>query len=143
MAELVQKLDVVGFRYRNLLFLFFIVSFPFSAAGISHVRGGFILPIYIYVLNLAAVTVTNFVLNRYIFYQKPWLGVEEKAPEKKFIYISSMYSAIAMGIQFLVMLVIGLVFPDMESWVGYSCLLMPFLLIGAKRLANKTRPVGH
>jgi hypothetical protein len=94
-------------------------------------------------LNLAAVTVTNFVLNRYIFYQRPWLGVEEKTPEKKFIYISSQYTAIAMGIQFLVMLVIGLAFPGMESWVGYSCLVMPVLLIGAKRLAKKYQPVGH
>jgi len=140
--RLLKKYDQ-GLINRNLLFLFFIVSFPFSAAGISHVRGGFILPIYIYVLNLAAVTVTNFVLNRYIFYQKPWLGVEEKTPEKKFIYISSQYTAIAMGIQFLVMLVIGLAFPGMESWVGYSCLLMPVLLIGAKRLAKKYQPVGH
>jgi len=140
--RLLRKYDQ-GLINRNLLFLFFIVSFPFSAAGISHVRGGFILPIYIYVFNLAAVTVTNFLLTRYIFYIKPWLSVEEGAAEKKFHYRSSLYTTIAMGLQFLVMLVIGLAFPGMESWVGYSCLLMPVLLIGAKRLAKKYQPVEH
>ena len=140
--RLVRKYDQ-GLINRNLLFLFFIVSFPFSAAGIGHVRGGFILPIYIYVLNLAAVTVTNFLLTRYIFYVKPWLSVEEGAAEKKFHYINSLYTTIGMATQFVIMVIIGLAFPTMESWVGYSCLLMPVLLIGAKRLAKKYRPVEH
>ena len=35
----------------------------------------------------------------------------------------------------------GVVFPDQESWVGYSCLLMPVLLIGAKGQAKRYRPV--
>ena len=140
--RLVRKYDQ-GLINRNLLFLFFIVSFPFSAAGISHMRGGFILPVYIYVLNLTAVTVTNSLLTRYIFYAKPWLSVEEGAAEKKFHYMSSLYTTIAMGIQFVIMVLIGVVFPDQESWVGYSCVLMPVLLIGAKRLAKKYQPVEH
>ena len=94
-------------------------------------------------MNLTAVTVTNFLLTRYIFYVKPWLSVEEGAAEKKFHYRSSLYTTVAMAIQFGIMVIIGLVFPDMESWVGYSCLLMPVLLIGAKRLAGKYQPVEH
>ena len=133
-----------GLINRNLLFLFFIVTFPFAAAGIAgHVRSGFIIPIYIYIINLAAVSIMHFNLCYYIFRKKPWLTSEGETAEKKYAYFSSRYIAAAMGIMIIVIIAAGLIFPDKENYVGYSCILVAPLLGVAKRMAKKYEPVGH
>jgi uncharacterized membrane protein len=141
--RLLRKYDQ-GLISRNLLFLFFIVTFPFSAAGIAgHVRGGFTVPIYIYIMNLAGVSITQFILSRYILHQKPWLAAEGEASEKKFVYMSSMYIAVAFGTMAVVLVAVGLIFPGRDMYIGYSCILMAPLLGMAKRMAKKYGPVEH
>ena len=133
-----------GLINRNLLFLFFIVTFPFAAAGIAgHVQSGFIIPIYVYIINLAAVSITHFNLCYYIIRKKPWLTGEGETAEKKFAYFSSLYIAAAMGIMIIVVITAGLIFPYRESYVGDSCILVAPLLGIAKRMARKYRPVEH
>ena len=141
--RLLKKYDQ-GLINRNLLFLFFIVTFPFSAAGIAgHVRGGFTLPIYIYIINLACVGIAHFILCHYILRKKPWLTGEGEVAEKKFAYFSSQYIAIAMGVMTVVIVAVGLIFPDRDIYIGYSCILMAPLLGVAKRLAKKHQPVDR
>jgi uncharacterized membrane protein len=138
--RLLRKYDQ-GLINRNLLFLFFIVTFPFSAAGIAgHVRGGFTLPIYIYIINLACVGITHFILCHYILHKKPWLTGEGEVAEKKYAYFSSQYIAIAMGIMTVVIVAVGLIFPGHDTYIGYSCILMAPLLGAAKRMAKKYKP---
>lgn len=141
--RLLKKYDQ-GLINRNLLFLFFIVTFPFSAAGIAgHVRGGFVLPVYIYIINLACVGITHFILCHYILRKKPWLTGEGENAEKKYAYFSSKYIAIAMGLMTVVIVAVGLIFPDRDIYIGYSCILMAPLLGAAKRMAKKYEPVEH
>src|SRR5882757_1200093 len=69
--KLLRKYDQ-GLINRNLLFLFFIVTFPFTAAGLfGHVRSNFLMPLYCYIGNLVLVSAANFNLCRYIFRRKP------------------------------------------------------------------------
>jgi uncharacterized membrane protein len=141
--RLLRKYDQ-GLINRNLLFLFFIVTFPFAAAGIAgHVQSGFIVPIYVYIINLAAVSIAHFNLCHYIIRKKPQLTVEGETAEKKFVYFSSQYIAAAMGIMVIVIIAAGLIFPDNESYVGFSCILVAPLLGIAKRKAKKYQPVEH
>jgi len=139
--RLLKKYDQ-GLINRNLLCLFFIVTFPFSASGIAgHVRGGFLLPVYVYIFNLAAVSITHFIICRYILHVKPWLAIDGEAAEKKYTYFSSMYVAIAMGVMCVIIVGIGLLLPKQESYIGFSCILVAPLLGIAKRKSKKYKPV--
>jgi uncharacterized membrane protein len=141
--RLLKKYDH-GLITRNLVFLFFIVTFPFSAAGIAgHVRGGFLLPIYIYIFNLAAVSITHFILCRYMLHVKSALAVDGEAAEKKYAYFSALYLAVAMGTMCVVIVAIGVFFPGKEIYIGFSCVLLAPLLGLAKRKAKKYKPVEH
>jgi len=141
--RMLRKYDQ-GLINRNLFFLFFIVTFPFAAAGIAgHVRGGFTIPIYIYIINLTLVSVAHFLLCQYVTHKKPWLMGEGEEPEKKFVYYTSLYIAVAMSAMTVVIVAVGLIYPGRESYIGYSCILMAPLLGLAKRLAQKYQPVEH
>ena len=48
-----------GLISRNLIYLFFITTFPFTASGIDHARTGFSFPLLLYSFNLAAVPVVD------------------------------------------------------------------------------------
>src|SRR3954449_6877017 len=66
-----------GVIQRNLFFLFFIVTFPFSAEGIAgNIRPDFTLPLYIYMSNIALCSVMHLSLCNYIFHKKPQLSVK-------------------------------------------------------------------
>ena len=141
--RLLRKYDQ-GLINRNLFFLFFIVTFPFAAAGIAgHVRQGFTVPIYLYIINLTLVSIAQWVLSQYIIRRKPWLAGEGEESEKKFVYYTSLYIAIAMTAMTVVIIVVGLAFPGRDSYIGYSCILMAPLLGLAKRLAQKYQPAEH
>ncbi len=80
--RLLRKYDQ-GLINLNLFFLFFIVIFPFAASGISgHVRGGFMLPVFFYLVNLSLVAIMHYVLCWYVLFKKPGLVVEGEAAEK-------------------------------------------------------------
>ncbi len=61
-----------GLIVRNLLFLFFVGLFPFSASVISHVTG-FFSPYYLYFTVILCCMVMQYVLTRYITITKPQL----------------------------------------------------------------------
>jgi uncharacterized membrane protein len=141
--RLVRKYDQ-GLINRNLLFLFFIVTFPFTASGLfGHLQTGFILPLYFYLGNLVLVPAANFQLCRYIFYDKPYLSVEGEAAEKKYFYIRSLYTTLAMVAMLAVVVVVALLFPQRLDLVGYSCVSGGLFLRIANKKAGKLRPAGH
>src|SRR5258708_22372876 len=94
--RLVRQYDA-GLISRNLLFLFFIVTFPFTASGLfGRLRSDFALPLYVYLANLVLVSAANFHLCRYVFHIKSHLSVEGESAEKKYFYMRSLYSTYAM-----------------------------------------------
>jgi uncharacterized membrane protein len=141
--RLVKKYDE-GLIHRNLLFLFFIVTFPFTASGLfGHLRSDFALPLYIYAANLVLVTAANFHLCRYIFHLKPYLSVEGEDQEKKYFYVRSLYTTYAMLGMVGVLAIVSLIFPHRMEIVGPSCGSGGIFLRMANKKANKLRPAGH
>ena len=130
-----------GLINRNLLFLFFIVTFPFTAAGIfGHIRNGFVLPLFLYAFNLAAVTVTHFLISRYMFHEKPGLSIRGEEMEKKYIYIRGKYTAIGMSALFGLLVLVGILFPGNPDYIGYAFLLIPVVISRVNRKVKKYKP---
>lgn len=133
-----------GLINRNLLFLFFIVTFPFTASGLfGHLRNEFELPLYIYLANLMLVSAANFNLCRYVFYVRPHLGVEGKNVEKRYFYVRSLYTTFAMIGMIAIVTITALVFPHRTDIIGSSCSAGFIFLQMAGRKAGKLRPAGH
>jgi uncharacterized membrane protein len=121
----------------NLLFLFFIVSFPFTASGITeHIHPGFLAPVYIYMTNIALVILAKCLLCNYIFYKKPYLTVPGHEAEKRYIYRESFYNVI--------MMISVIIFTGVSSWllggfVSYAFLLIPVISFLSKRKLKKLK----
>jgi len=141
--RLVRQYDA-GLISRNLLFLFFIVTFPFTASGLfGRLRSDFALPLYVYLANLVLVSAANFHLCRYVFHIKSHLSVEGESAEKKYFYMRSLYSTYAMLAMVSVVIIVSLIFPGRMEIIGPSCAIGGFFLRIANKKANKLRPPGH
>jgi uncharacterized membrane protein len=141
--RLVRKYDA-GLISRNLLFLFFIVTFPFTASGLfGHLRSDFKLPLFVYVANLVLVPAANFHLCRYIFHRKPYLSVEGNAEEKKYFYVKSLYTTLAMLGMLVIVILVSLIFPRRMEIIGPSCAIGGIFLRIANKKSDKLKPVGH
>jgi uncharacterized membrane protein len=142
LCRLLRRYDA-GLIKRNLLFLFFIVTFPFTASGLfAHLRAGFLLPIYVYLVNVSLVSLTHYILCRYIIYGKSRLAMEGMAAEKRFIYLRSLYHAIAMMIGVLIAVIVAIMYPHNEKYAGYSLFGFVALVIVANRKLKKFRPAA-
>lgn len=127
-----------GLIARNLLFLFFIVTFPFTASGLlGHIREGFLLPLYVYLGNVVLVSAAHLNLCWYMLRRKNFLTVEGKKEEKKYIFVQSRNATFAMLATVVVVGIANLVFPEKWYIACYSCALSGlFLSIGNKKAAK-------
>jgi uncharacterized membrane protein len=150
--RLLKKYDQ-GLVNRNLVYLFFIVIFPFTASGFasgieSGVEGasqtGILLAIFLYTFNIACVTICHFVLCQYIFYRRPALSIEHDAAEKKYIYIESKYTCLMVVIALLLCILLVAVFPGREQYVGFCFFVLPAMAIYLQWKKKKylPRPAG-
>ena len=128
----------MGLIRRNLIFLFFIVSFPFSASGITeHIRPGFMLPLIIYFFNIAAVTVCQYLITHYIFIVKPQLCTAGYETEKKYLLLSSKWTAIALGFTAFLYVLFLILFPQNSLYTALPpYVLLALVLIIRRRLRN-------
>jgi uncharacterized membrane protein len=130
-----------GLITRNLIFLFFIVIFPFTASGISgHVRAGFPLPVFLYIFNITGVSLCHFIICHYIFYTKPGLSIEGEVAQKKYIYIVSKYNALWFLAMSLIISVIYFIFPGNDMYLIYSIALLSFVSLYIKAITKKYKP---
>jgi len=130
-----------GLITRNLYYLFFIVIFPFTASGIvGHVVTGFILPLFLYSFNLAAVAVMHFLIIRYILRKKPELSMGAEEAEKKYIYIRGLYSSSVMVGLFVLIILVAIFTGGNPNDMSLAFLLIPFGLRYAGRKAKKYKP---
>lgn len=133
-----------GVIFFNLLSLFFIVAFPFSASGITHFKPSFMFPMIIYLGNILLINLSNFLLANYIFKRKPALSIPGHDEEKKFIYMQAKATALVLGICFLIILTTGIISnfnADAISTSMYSLIIgMPAMRIWLKKYKPKKKP---
>jgi uncharacterized membrane protein len=130
-----------GLINRNLRFLFFVVTFPFTAAGLfGHIKTGFIFPLNLYMFNVAAVAIAHFQICRYMFRKKPGLSIRGEAAEEKYIYMRAQYSAVAVSALFLLLVLVPIVFPDKPGYIGYAALLIPLVVSYSNKKTRKYKP---
>ena len=131
-----------GMIFRNLVFIFFIVCFPFSVSGITeNIRSGFILPIFIYIINILLAFASQFILCYYLFAKKSSLCIAGFEVEKKYILLQSKYSVITLLITFGVVLFLSFIFHGDFQKAVLGFYAIPIVLIFVKRHLKKYKPV--
>lgn len=131
-----------GVIYRNLILLFFIVCFPFTASGLTeHIRPHFLLPLLIYLINIACVIISQFILCHYIFKKNSKLSVTGFEIEKNYILLQSKYSALMLTIGIVVALSVALIFPGNTTYVLYSFYVIAFMMLFVRKKLKKYKPV--
>jgi uncharacterized membrane protein len=130
-----------GVLFCNLLLLFFIVCFPFTASGITeHINPHFFLPFFIYIFNIAAVAVSQYLLCNYIFNRKAHLSVHGFEKEKRYILLQSKYFALMLVTAFTLLLIASFVLSG--TYVMYTLYLIPIMGGITRRRLRKYKPVS-
>ena len=130
-----------GVIIRNLVFLFFIVCFPFSASGITeHIRPGFFLPVTIYVLNLSGVAISQYLLSSYMFNPKRKLAVAGSEDVKKYLVMQSGLGAIAITVGLVTEVTLSLLYPGNLDLPVLSIYVIPVVLFIGRRVIRKYKP---
>lgn len=136
--RLMQRYDQKLIRL-NLLFLFFIVTFPFTAAGIAHMLTNFTfgLPIFLYTGNIFLVALMHYRVSLYLFRKNPALSVPGRMEEKKLILLKGKFNVIGLGLTCIVLWIVAQ-FTSIQVYLnimGPLYILQMFIL---KRLTNRT-----
>jgi len=132
-----------GLIGRNLIFLFFIVTFPFTASSLRYMwESDIIMPIYLYMFNIAFVSIAQFALCHYMLYGRTRLAIEGDAPEKKYMYVRSKYSAIAMTVMAVLLMSVTILFPNNQRVIAFVCILAVLFLAYSRRTALKHKPAN-
>jgi len=130
-----------GVIFFNLLFLFFVVCFPFTASGLEHFRPSFLLPVYIYFINIALVFLSQFALCNYIFRRRDDLSKTGYGTEKNYIFLKSKYLAVALVITVFVIVILSLLFPVNNAKIVMGVYTFPFIMVILKRRLKRFKPV--
>ena len=131
-----------GLIKRNLFFLFFVVCFPFSASGITeHVHPDFMLPLIIYMFNIAAVFICQAFLCVYIFRKRPLLSAEGYEKEKNYLVLRSKWFAVALSFVALLYLVSNLFFPFNPWNSEILFFIFSILMVTMRKRIKKYKPV--
>ncbi|MEO6723039.1 MAG: TMEM175 family protein [Ferruginibacter sp.] len=127
----------------NLIFLFFIVCFPFTASGLTeHIRPGFLLPIFIYIINVACVVIAQYALCRYMFKTKTKLTFPGFEKEKKYMMLQSKYGAIMLIITIAITISLSTVFSGNVSYTLYGFYFLPISMVFVKKYLKKYKPAN-
>lgn len=120
---------------RNLFFLFFIITFPFTASGITeHIRPGFIAPVFIYMINIGLVSLTQLWFSHYIFYTKPSLSAPGHTAEKKYFYARSLQASLMLVTVLVILATLAIFLPDKLS---FAFLTLPVMVSISKRRLSR------
>ncbi|MDQ6812518.1 MAG: TMEM175 family protein [Bacteroidota bacterium] len=131
-----------GVIFYNLLFLFFVVCFPFSASGLEHLRPNFFLPIFIYTINIGFVFLSQYLLCNYIFKSKKHLSKPGFEPEKKYILLKSKYLAFALCSVLSVVLILSFIFPEVKYIPIVGLYTIAIVLNVIRRRVRKYKPAA-
>lgn len=128
----------------NLIFLFFIVCFPFTVSGFSenlHSRIG--LPILLYMGNIAFVTIARALLCIYLFRK----NIKEVVPgfiqEKKYLLVEGIWISVTFIIIFFIMVIIYRLFPAKPENLSYGTYPLAISIIFMKIYLKKYKPAKN
>lgn len=128
--------------FHNLLFLFFVVCFPFTDSGLSEqIRPSFLLPIYIYFINLILVFLSQYALCDYIFRRKKTLTKPGFEMEKNYLLLKNKYFAIALSTTIGVVLLLSFIFPNHRRQVLLGVYALPVIALILRSRLKKYKPV--
>jgi uncharacterized membrane protein len=114
-----------GLISRNLLFLFFIALFPFTAAGLSsRVRPDFMAPVYLYLANFTLLTVMHYAICNYVIRKRPALAVSGEEGEKRFLYRRSLHVALFASFLAVTVPLVSLLVPKHQEYVGFYAVVV-------------------
>ena len=123
----------------NLVFLFFIVCFPFSVSAFSANEGkaqNILIPLLFYLANISLVTIALAGISFYLFRLKPACLVEGFEPEKKYFLAESIVQSVVVTLVFC-----GMIFSyglSMEnSYRNAAMLWVMAVLLGLSRIYLK------
>jgi len=130
----------IGVVFLNLLNLFFIVTFPFVATGITHTRPSFAFPTVLYIGNIVFLFITNAMLAHYIFKTKLYLCKPISKEEKDYQYKRYVAPAIAMAISFLILLSVSIANNFNSQYINYCLYLFAITAGLTNRWVKKFKP---
>jgi uncharacterized membrane protein len=132
-----------GVILRNLILLFFIVCFPFTASGLTeNIRPGFVLPIVVYAINICCVMLAQYALCRYMFKARPQLSVPGQEMEKRYLLLQSKFTAMVLTCTTLLIVMLTLIFPGNNLYVLYGFYAIPISMLFVRKYLKKLKPVG-
>ena len=130
-----------GLIRRNLVLLFFIICFPFSASGITeYIRPGFLLPVFIYLANIVGVFSAQLALANYIFYKKPRLSVAGLEAEKHYLFLKTKWITFSFIGVFTLYIILSLLFTQQPYIPALAFYLIPILLLIMRKRIKKYKP---
>ncbi len=132
-----------GVIFLNLLNLFFIVTFPFVATGITHTRPSFVFPSILYIGNIVFLFITNAILAHYIFKTKSFLCKPINKEEKDYQYKRNVAPAIAMAVSFLIILIVSIASNFNSEYINYCLYLFMITTVFTNRWVKKFKPKLH
>ena len=103
-----------GLVVRNLIMLFFIGFFPFSATLITKFNNGLFLPITIYFLVILSGKTAQLVLNHYILVKHPQLRINSDIHDEMLRFKRSRLAVVLLSITFLLISITNYTIKDPE-----------------------------
>ena len=104
-----------GLVIRNLIMLFFIGFFPFSAALVIKLNNGFALPFAIYCSVIFASKSAQLVLQHYILYKRPQLRINTSIQEDILRFRKNRLGVIMFMVAFFLIIITYQLISDPES----------------------------
>ena len=104
----------------NLLFLFFVVTFPFTAAGIGHFTPAFQMPMQLYMLNFLMLCYTYYLFANYVVNKRPELTIPGHKAEKTYLVMKGKLPAMMIVSSLIIVVAVFFLTADNSMARVYS-----------------------
>lgn len=133
-----------GLVIRNLVFIFFIVCFPFVVSGLTENVGKiFLLPMFIYLSNIALTVFAQYAICRYMLVTKPALCTAGQDAQKKYMLLQSQYISLCFLATLATCVTTYFISGGHPIAFMLSVYLLPVLLFGTRILLKKQKQAAH
>lgn len=127
-----------GLIIRNLAFIFFIVCFPFVVSGLAqNAPHEFVLPLVLYLVNIACTVFCQYLICRYIFISKSKLCYDENPHQKKYLFLQVQYTSLLFLIALVLFLAAYLIFNGNFLALVYTMYWLPLGMIFIRKRLKK------
>lgn len=129
-----------GLVIRNFFFIFFIVCFPFVMSGVAkNVQKDFLLPVLLYMANIALSVFAQFILCRYLLVTKPSLCFAGSEHQKKYMLMRAKWTSVVFLITLMACILTYVISKGKLMAFVLSVYLLPVLLFVSRIFLRKYR----